>query len=137
MARRGDGRFEATTVSHRVRTTAMGRSPAQFGLHDEMAVLGSFVAGPRALARLAGDAPLNTDDHPVVSYRAPRITYAPDSRPRERLVELLRELELSPDEVLSANADDQTRTRLAAYWRARGRSASSSAICAAIRYVGT
>ena len=121
VARRGDGRFEAATVSHRVRTAAMRHSPAQFGLHDEMAVLGSFVAGPRALARLAGDAPLNTDDHPVVSYRAPFITYAPDSRPKERLVELLRKLELAPDEVLSADADDQTRARLAAYWRARDR----------------
>lgn len=86
-----------------------------------MAVLGSFVAGPRALASLADDAPLNTDDHPVVSYRAPFITYAPDSRPSERLVELLRKLELAPDEVLSADADDQTRARLAAYWRDRDR----------------
>ncbi len=121
VARRGDGRFEAAAVSHRVRTAALRRPPAQFGLHDEMAVLGSFVAGPRALARLAGDAPLNTDDHPVVSYRAPRITYAPDSQPKERLVELLRTLELAPDEVLPAGADAQNRKRLAAYWRARDR----------------
>ncbi len=121
VARRGDGRFEAAAVSHRVRTAAMPRQPAQFGLHDEMAVLGSFVAGPRALARLAGDAPLNTDDHPVVTYRAPRITYAPDSRPTERLVALMQTLELATDEVLAADADAQHHARLAAYWRARDR----------------
>ena len=35
----------------------------------------------RRLQRFAGDAAANTDDHPVVAYRAPRITYAPDSQP--------------------------------------------------------
>ncbi len=35
-----------------------------------MALLGSVIAGPQALARFAGRAPLNTDDRPVVSYRA-------------------------------------------------------------------
>jgi spermidine synthase len=121
VARRGNGRFEAAAVSHRVRTASMRHSPAQVGLHDEMAVLGSFVAGPRALARLAGDAPLNTDDHPVVTYRAPRITYAPDSQPAERLVALLRRLEPATDEVLAAGAAPQDHARLAAYWRARDR----------------
>ena len=42
--------------------------PASFGLEDELALLGSFVAGPRALARFAGDARANTDDDPVVAY---------------------------------------------------------------------
>lgn len=121
IARRGDARFDATAVRRRVQTAALPRTPAQFGLHDELAVLGSFVAGPQALARLAGDAPLNTDDHPVVTYRAPRITYAPDSRPAERLIELLRTLDLAPDEVLPATADAVMRNRLAAYWRARDR----------------
>jgi spermidine synthase len=121
IARRGGGHFDAAAVSRRMQTAALPRAPAQFGLHDEMSVLGSFVAGPQALARLAGEAPLNTDDHPVVTYRAPRITYAPDSRPVERLIELLRTLDLAPDEVLPAHADAKTRARLAAYWRARDR----------------
>ena len=74
IARRGGGRFDAAAVSRRIQTAALPHAPAQFGLHDELAVLGSFVAGPRALARLAGTALLNTDDHPVVSYRAPHLT---------------------------------------------------------------
>lgn len=119
IAWRGAGHFDAAAVSRRMQTAALPRAPAQFGLHDEMSVLGSFVAGPEALARLAGDAPLNTDDHPVVTYRAPRITYAPDSRPVERLIELLRSLDLAPNEVLPPDADAKTRARLAAYWRAR------------------
>jgi spermidine synthase len=46
---------------------------------------------------MAGDAPANTDDLPVVAYRAPRITYAPDSTPAERFIALLHELRLDPD----------------------------------------
>ena len=75
---------------------------AGLGLEDELAVLGSFVAGPEALRRFAGDAAANTDDHPVVAYRAPRITYAPDSRPRDRLIALLRELSRSSRRQLVA-----------------------------------
>ncbi len=65
--------------------------------------------------------PINTDDHPVVSYRAPRLTYAPDSRPAERLIQLLHMLDAAPEQVLSAAADAATRARLAAYWKARDR----------------
>src|SRR5213075_2331960 len=66
-------------------------------------------------------APVNTDDHPVVSYRAPRITYAPDSRPADRLIALLHEFTLAPDELLVDGTDASTASRLAAYWRARDR----------------
>jgi len=97
------------------------------GIEDEFALLGSFVAGPQALKRFAGDAPANTDDHPVVAYRAPRITYVPDSLPRDRLTTLLAQLSIEPSELLaSASAStssppDDTATRLAAYWTARNR----------------
>lgn len=96
---------------------------ARHGLPDALAVLGGFVAGPRALAGFAADAPLNTDDRPVVAYHAPRITYAPDSLPRDRLFALLDELALEPVELLNdeddTGADTATRARVAAYWRAR------------------
>ena len=121
IARRGGGGFDAAAVRQRMQKVTLPRPLSQFGLDDEWAVLGSFVAGPQALARLAGDAPLNTDDHPVVTYRAPRITYAPDSRPAERLLALLGQLGLAPEELLPADADAQTRARLAAHWRARDR----------------
>lgn len=96
------------------------RPPAAFGLHDEWAVLGSVVAGPAALARLAGDAPLNTDDRPVVAYRAPRVTYAPDGTPGERLLALLPRLGVAADELLPPGRADQAQ-RLAAYRSARDR----------------
>lgn len=82
------------------------------------------MAGPAALARFASSAPLNTDDRPVVTYRAPLLTYAPDSQPRERLLALLDEWRVEPIELRGASTtaqDERWRQRLAAYWTARTR----------------
>jgi spermidine synthase len=96
--------------------------PAEFGIIDVLSLLGSFVAGPRSLVRFAGDAPLNTDDHPVVSYRAPRVTYMADSLPRDRLIALLHEVRVDPNELVAFTAREMPfAPRLAAYWAARNR----------------
>jgi spermidine synthase len=121
VARSNGARFDALQVRARLTGVSMPRSPAEFGIADDFALLGSFIAGPRALARFAGDAPLNTDDHPVVAYRAPRITYVADSLPRDRLLALLRDVEISPDELLESPYDTAWASRLAAYWTARNR----------------
>ncbi|TAK83682.1 MAG: spermidine synthase [Aquabacterium sp.] len=121
VAHAGGGRFDPQAVRERLAHSTLPQAPAEFGLADEFALLGSFVAGPQALARFAVGAPLNTDDHPVVAYLAPRITYVPDSRPRDRLAALLQELHVAPGEVLPAAADAAWSARLAAYWRARDR----------------
>jgi len=120
VARRDGERFELAAVRRRLATVRLPRSPQEFGIADDLALFGGFVAGPEALARFAGDAALNTDDHPVVSYRAPRITYAPDSAPRDRLLELLHAVTIAPDELL-ADGEVAWDRRLAAYWTARDR----------------
>ena len=120
-------RLRASTLP-RARSTALG-------LEDELAVLGSFVAGPQALRRFAGDAPANTDDRPVVAYRAPRITYAPDSLPRDRLIALLRELSIDPAELVAPPPTPPGRSA----WPPTGRraiaSSSRAATCARRRRV--
>ena len=79
---RGDeSRFDAAAIHDRLARAPLPERLAGIGLEDELAVLGSFVAGPSGLRRLAGNAAANTDDRPVVAYRAPRLTYAPDSLP--------------------------------------------------------
>lgn len=113
-------RFDVDAVRRRLQTAALPERAAHWGLADEYALLGSVVAGPGALARFAQGAVPNRDDHPIVAYRAPRVTYAPDSRPRDRLLALLDELAVQPDELLAPH-DDTTARRLAAYWRARDR----------------
>ena len=113
--------FDLQTVRDRLARINTPPTPAKFGVPDEWALLGNFIAGPDALKRFAGSAPLNTDDRPVVAYRAPRITYAPDSTPRERLFALLREVQIAPAELLAGTADTAAQRRLAAYWAARNR----------------
>ena len=122
LVARGDGaRFDVLRLRERIATAALPRKPAAFGLDDEYALLGSFVAGPSALARFAGDAALNTDDRPIVAYRAPRITYVADSRPADRLIALLQALSVEPRELVDNAPDAAWPAGLAAYWSARNR----------------
>jgi spermidine synthase len=119
VGRRDANRFDATAIRERLERVALPERVAGIGLEDELAVLGSFLAGPESLRRFAASAAANTDDHPVVAYRAPSATYAPDSSPRDRLISLLRELSIEPDQlVVHAPAPDWPG-RLAAYWVAR------------------
>jgi spermidine synthase len=119
---RADGQlFDADKVRGRTHAADWLQPPAAFGLSDEFAVLGSFIAGPHALARFAAHAPANTDDRPVVAYHAPRTTYAPDTRPRDRLLELLHALPMVPSDVLVASTSVAVQERMAAYWSARTR----------------
>ena len=124
---RGDTkRFDIETLRAHLAQIALPERLQRFGIEDEFALLGSFVAGPAALQHFAADAATNTDDHPVVAYSAPRITYAPDSLPRDRLLELLHELSIAPNELLTASpgasAENSVASRrLAAYWQARDR----------------
>lgn len=114
----GEGRFEPGLV----RTRLAGAIGQRFGIEDEFALLGSFVAGPSALRNFAAGAAANTDDRPVVAYRAPRLSYAPDSRPDERLIALLHQLGVAPAELLAPQSvDTDFARRLAAYWSARDR----------------
>lgn len=120
VTRKGDQKFDARAVRSRLSQASLGPALAGLGLEDEYALLGGFVAGPVALARFAEPAPLNTENHPVVSYAAPRVTYAPDSNPAERLMSLLGELSLDPGELFEP-PDPAWERRLAAYWTARNR----------------
>jgi spermidine synthase len=117
----GSARLDLAGVQRRLATAAGPNLPAEFGIVDEFALLGSFVAGPKALAQFAGGAMANTDDHPVVAYQAPRITYVPDSLPGDRLLALLHEFSIAPTDVIGAATDATQTTRLAAYWAARTR----------------
>lgn len=91
---------------------------ARFALADELAVLGSLVADVAALQRFAAGVPLNTDDRPWVAYRAPRITYAPDSAPRDRLLDLLGQLSLDAARLLPPG-NTALAARVNAYAQAR------------------
>lgn len=111
--------LDAAAAGRRLQRLAITPPLGDFGLVDEWALLGSFVAGPAALARFAAGAPLNTDDHPVVSYLAPRATYAPEATPAERLTVLLRQWTVGAHELLAPAADGLPAARLNGYFQAR------------------
>lgn len=115
------GRFDPQRVRQRLSGHAFPRSPAAFGITDEFALLGNVIAGPQALKRFAADAPANTDDLPVVAYAAPRITYAPDTAPRDRLTVLMQAVSVAPADVLAEQAVPAWGGRIEAYWAARKR----------------
>jgi spermidine synthase len=121
VARRDSAVMRRDDLGRRQALPTFPQRLVDFAIADEFALLGGFIAGPAALARFAGSAPHNTDDHPVVAYQAPRVTYAPASLPRDRLLSLLHQVQLEPGELVEAGPDTAWAHRLSAYWRARNR----------------
>ena len=80
VARRDGERFDLEQVRERLRDRADVAHPRRSSASPTISRCSAASSRAHALARFAGDAPLNTDDHPVVAYRAPRITYAPIPR---------------------------------------------------------
>jgi spermidine synthase len=105
-------------MKQRLALNTLSQPLEDLGFRDEFAIAGAFVGGASALKRFAGDAPLNTDDHPIVNYIAPSITYAAVSSPSDRLAAFLKEMRPLRDE-LNFQADAQWSQRLFAYWSAR------------------
>jgi len=89
-------------------------------LYDEFAVLGSIIAGPLALKEFVRDAALNTDDRPVVTHRAPWVSYSPQEAPRIRLATLMQRLAPRANDVIGSGQSAEA-LRLEAYWAARAK----------------
>jgi len=89
-------------------------------LDDEFAVLGSIIAGPLALKEFVRDAALNTDDRPVVTHRAPWVSYSPQEAPRIRLATLMQRLAPRANDVMGSGHTSEA-LRLEAYWSARAK----------------
>jgi spermidine synthase len=120
VARRDDERFDLGQIRARLMSATVVRSSAELAIYDELALLGAFIADSHALERFAANAPINTDDRPVVAYSAPRLVYAANSLPRDRLLDLLKQVDIAPSELVDS-ADAGWNARLSAYWSARNR----------------
>jgi spermidine synthase len=121
VARRDGQHWRPAQVRERLFDARLALQPAEFGLADEWALLGSFVAGPASLATFSAGAIANTDDRPIVAHQAPRITYLPDSLPRDRLLAFLQQTQVSSDELVDDAGEAGWSARLDGYWRARNR----------------
>jgi spermidine synthase len=92
----------------------------QASLDDEFAVMGSMVAGPQALREFTREATANTDDRPVVTHRAPWVSYSPQEAPRNRLASLMQLVSPHAKDVVDS-PEGRDAARLEAYWAARAK----------------
>jgi len=108
----------------RSRLTGLSPSMAQAlrraKLDDEFAVLGSVLTGHQGLRAFSRGSTVNTDDLPVVTHRAPWVSYSPQETPRDRLASLMQQLSPRATDVLGTG-QDKDAMRLEAYWQARGK----------------
>ena len=87
-------------------------------------LLGCFLASSQDLREFAGDAPLNTDNRPVVTFEAPRFAYGEQEPAAKRLLALIDRFKPKAHEILAPAHTDEDRDahrRLASYWNARNR----------------
>ena len=101
-------------------SSPMAKALKQAKLDDEFAVFGSMIAGPLALKDFVRDATLNSDDRPVVTHRAPWVSYAPQEAPRDRLTLLMERLAPRANDVMGPGQTADA-ARLEAYWAARAK----------------
>ena len=118
VGRRSPATYPADWVERRVRDHALAAGLKAVDMDGSFVLFGLHLAGPAELVRFAGNAPLNTDDRPVVTAAAPGTAYAARERPADRLVALLAAVHPAP-ETLLAGDDPTAQARLAAYWKAR------------------
>jgi spermidine synthase len=77
---------------------------------NDFQLFGSLVAGPPALRTFSQDAPLNTDNRPVVIFGAPRFTYQRNATAYGRLLTLLDLRAANPRELMqTTNNSDADR----------------------------
>lgn len=98
------------------------RALTAVGLETPYDLLGGFMAGADALHAFAGSGPLNTDDRPLVMYRAPVSVYAPLSPAVDRLRFLTDQFDPVAKDVVDLTGmpdSAQVESRLEAFWQAR------------------
>ncbi len=86
-------------------------------LNSDFALLGGYLASKPELEHFAGMGPLNTDDHPLVTYQAPMLAYTDNEPPIVRLEKIIRSFADTRATVVEANVE----SRMEQYWRARDR----------------
>lgn len=115
-------KWDPASYTRRLGNSGLREALRPLGLTDPLAFLGLWFAGPDWLRDLAVDAPLNTDDAPVVLFRAPR-TLAGSPPPGHALLARLleRPRPAGSGRFGISGIDGDWLSRLDAYERARDR----------------
>ena len=115
------GVFHRGWIADRVRYRALAEDLTSVRITTDFDLFGGFLGGADSLYAFAADSPLNTDEHPVVTFSAPGFVYNDMDPPHVRLLQLVNELSADAGDIVppdSAGAEDFT-FRLEDYWQAR------------------
>ncbi|MGN6385553.1 MAG: spermidine synthase, partial [Verrucomicrobiota bacterium] len=85
-------------------------------LADTIRLFGQYLVGPERLRAFASGAQINTDQNPIVLFRAPLLTFRKQDDPSTRLLDLLRQF--TPVQ-LEFPTDPAIRSRITEYIQAR------------------
>jgi spermidine synthase len=98
-------RYPTNWFGRRVRDPDLLAQLKSLTLTDGLQLFGCLVAAPDALREFSRAAPLNTDDHPVVIFQAPRFDYIPKQTSYGRLLTLLDLHAADARELIQSDGD--------------------------------
>ncbi len=114
--------YPADWFERRVRDDTLGRVLKGVLVHNGFRFFGSYLAGAGALGAFSGRGAINTDDHPMVMYTAPRFTSRTDTTVYGRLGVLLDQCQTHIDGLIEPGDNPDTQafaSRLGRYIQAR------------------
>ena len=114
-------RLPANWFEQRLQDAGLRTRLRDAGLDRPINLLGCHVAGPEELRRFAADAPMGTDDFPIVLFAAPRFSARRDTPPHQLLLSFLAKCRAEPQRFVDGvlGGDDKLSANLAAFVTAR------------------
>jgi spermidine synthase len=112
IARTGGERFDAETMEKRLHAEGLVQEMKRAGLSDGVRLLGCYVGEVKAGAEI------NTDEDPLVIFRAPALTFRKKDDPGARLLELIKEFSSAPTKLI-AKSDADFATKVTKFIQAR------------------
>lgn len=94
----------------------------QMQLNSDFALFGGFLGSSNQLKEFAGTGPLNSDDHPVVTFQAPMLAYANEQPSIVRLSAIIDSLAEFRQKIVAQESDRAMHQ----YWQARDRYLSAA-----------
>ncbi len=120
----GNTGYPPDFMEKRITSDILRKKLVSLRLDNSYALFGNFIAGPQDLIKYAGKGPLNTDDRPVVIFKAPKFAYTENEPAHVRLIALVDNLNPEPVQILQKRSTADAKLvndRLKAYWLARNK----------------
>jgi spermidine synthase len=114
-------RYSPGWMASRVNERGLAEDLIRLRLDSDFALFGGFLASGPGLEQLAGEGPMNTDDHPIVTFQAPDFVYAGPKPAWKLLLTLVDARDPAPGDLLEEPGDTDSQEfgdRLRAYWKA-------------------